>query len=129
MLIFGIIFLIAALLNIDLKILTNPFLGNQEVSQKVLSYISWFYGEYAAVTVTFGLFIIFIIRSGFKRKERGAWISLFIPFTAWFIIVTLNSIVYQANVILVGNSLFYFLLILPLIFTKKIFRKQETMGS
>ena len=85
----------------------------------------WVYGVCFALTVVFGLFIVFIAKNSFKKKEPWAWNCLATCILTWFVIETFFSIYYGVYSI-VWNSVFQLvLLMLPLIFTRKYFKPRQ----
>ena len=86
------------------------------------TFYSWIFGVYAAMGIAWALFIVFVASSPFKRKEKWSWYCLTSCISVWFVIDTLFSISFKVYLNTLNNCIFYVLLMLPLIFTKKHFK-------
>ena len=64
---------------------------------------------------------IFPVNLEFKKKEKWAWYCLLSCVSIWFFIDTFVSLALGFYLNAINNCIFYVLLVLPLLFTKKDF--------
>lgn len=118
---FGIVLMSPAMFNADIKYISSAFWESGVTPVEVKVFYNWVFGVYAAMEISWALFIVLVACYPFNRKEKWSWYCLFSCISVWFVIDTSFSLYYEFYVNAVNNSLFYVLLILPLIFTKKEF--------
>lgn len=87
----------------------------------VKEFQGWIFGASASVWLAFGLVIVFMAIFPFKKKEKWVWNCLISCILVWFLIDTSFSILHGIYTNALNNFIFFVLLILPLIFTKKEF--------
>lgn len=100
----------------------NPvFWADNAVTPQIRAFQQWVYGVLGATMAGWGVFIVFIAREPFRRRERWAWNCLAVGIGLWFVVDTTLSI--AANVIFNAafNSLLLVLIALPLIATRSYF--------
>ena len=102
--------------------LINPVFWEKGVMpENVNAFKTFIYGVLGAAMVGWGILFAFIAYNPFRKKEKWAWNCLMIGFVVWFIFgeyVSIRAGVY-ANV--VGDIVFFGLVMVPLFFTKKYF--------
>lgn len=105
---------------------TTVFFGGDEIASDVALFKQWIYAIVGASAVGFHILMIFISENAFKAKERWGYWAMWYGLLSWFILDTGISIVLNAyhNVILI-NLPALFLIGLPLVMTKKYFRKER----
>jgi hypothetical protein len=100
----------------------NPtFWIEADVTPQIRAFQQWAYGVLGATMAGWGVFILFIAREPFRRRERWAWNCLAFGIGLWFVVDTALSI--AANVIFNAafNSLLLVLVLLPLLATRSYF--------
>jgi type IV secretory pathway VirB6-like protein len=107
--------------------LINPvFWANGAMPNNVYNFKTFIYGVLGASMVGWGMLFAFIVYYPFRQKEKWAWNSLLAGFTLWFVFglyVSFRAGVY-ANI--VGDVVFFVLVMAPLFFTRKdFFHSQE----
>jgi hypothetical protein len=102
--------------------LINPvFWEDGAMPANVYAFKAFIYGVLGASMAGWGMLFAFIIYYPFQQKEKWAWNALLAGFTLWFVFglyVSFRAGVY-ANV--VGDIVFYVLVMVPLFFTRKAF--------
>jgi hypothetical protein len=88
------------------------------VAQKLLI---WLYSVLGATMAGWGVFIWFLLKNAFVKKEKWAWRALAISMMVWFIPDTMISAIYGVYFNVVVNSLLLLIIALPLSFTYKDF--------
>jgi len=126
-LLMGLTFPIIIWFNIELDYINKAFWKDGNMPTDIISFRNWLYGTYCALSVAFGMFIIFIAAVPFKRKEKWAWICLAICFTTWLAIDTIYSLTYEVYSNASNNFILYLILILPLVFTGRYFFIKKTI--
>lgn len=99
----------------------KSFWGAPDVAEQVALFQKWIYGLLGAAFTGWGIFMFFVARGPFKRKERWAWNCFAIGLLVWFILDTWFSYQYGIYSNIVTNVLFLLLLGLPLVYTRKDF--------
>lgn len=117
----GVFFALSSLTDFEFASINSVFWPDTSIPPGVKAFQGWIYGVCFALTVVFGLFIIFIANYSFKKKERWSWNCLLTCILVWFIIETFFSIYYGVYSIVWNNVFQLVLLMLPLIFTRKDF--------
>ena len=102
--------------------LINPvFWKNGAIPHDVNAFKAFIYGVLGAAMVGWGILFAFIVYYPFRQKEMWAWNCLLAGFAIWFpfgLYVSIRGGVY-ANV--VGDIIFFVLVLVPLFFTRKEF--------
>jgi hypothetical protein len=86
------------------------------------SFIYSFSGTYVLL---WGINLLFISRFAFKPENKWAWYCILITSLVWICIMLPFSIYYGVLVNVYGDILFFAMIILPLIFTRKYFFKMK----
>ena len=118
----GVIVACLSFMGIEISYINAAFWENGVVPPAAKGFQVWIYGTYGAMTIVFGLFVVFIAKNSFKKKEKWAWNCLIICFSLWFAIDTFFSVYAKMYTNVLNNFVFFVLLMLPLIFTKKHFK-------
>ena len=101
----------------------NPvFWPSTEVTQEIATFQQWAYGVLGATVAGWGIVVAFVARYPFLKRERWAWNALAVGITLWFIIDTSLSLYFKAVFNAAFNTLVFFLVWIPLLFTRKEFR-------
>jgi len=120
----GFTFPINLFLNIEFEYINKAFWENGKIPQDSIAFWNWIFGTYCALSIVFGIFIIFISANPFRRKEKWAWFCLLVCYSTWFLIDTIYSIGYKVFANASNNLILFLILIIPLIFTRKaLFKK------
>jgi hypothetical protein len=102
--------------------LINPvFWGNEAIPDNANAFKTFIYGVLGAAMVGWGGLLTFIVHYPFRQKKRWAWNCLVTVFPIWFIFglyVSFRGGVYS-NV--VGDIVYFVLVMMPLYFTRKDF--------
>jgi hypothetical protein len=93
------------------------------ITPQILAFQQWVYGVLGATVLGWGIFIVFIVYYPFRIGERWVWNCLAAGVTSWFIIDTAISVYFRVIFNAVFNILLFILVLLPLIFTWRYFRK------
>lgn len=105
--------------------LINPvFWEDGDMPNNVHAFKAFIYGVLGASMAGWGMLFAFIVYYPFRKKEKWAWNALLAGFTLWFVFglyLSLRAGVY-ANV--VGDIIFYIMVMIPLFFTRKEFVRQ-----
>ena len=108
--------------------LINPvFWENGAIPHDANAFKAFIYGVLGAAMVGWGILFAFIVYYPFRQKEMLAWNCLLAGFAIWFpfgLYVSIRGGVY-ANV--VGDIIFFVLVLVPLFFTRKEFH--PTIGG
>ncbi len=114
----------SALINYVFNHQIDPvFWGLAELPESAKRFQAWIYGVLGAVISGWGIFIAFIAHYPFKAKERWAWHCIAAVFVVWFVIDTVVSVYYRVGFNVFINITFLLFVLLPLIFTRKHFRR------
>ena len=97
------------------------FWGASAVGDSVKRFQQWLYGVWGATIAGWGVFVTFIARYAFAKKERWAWHCLLTGLAVWFVLDTGISFVYQVYFNVAFNTAIFILAMLPLVFTHKEF--------
>lgn len=100
-----------------------PFWGSGPLTDAELGYQRWVNGVMGATMIGWGIFLLFIARHPFAKKEPWAWYCILVGVAAWFAVDTGISL-YQgvyANALL--NTALLILVMVPLAFTRGDFRQ------
>lgn len=92
--------------------------ANITVPQKIFI---WLYSVLGATMAGWGVFIWFVLKNAFVRKEKWSWLALAFSMVVWFIPDTMVSAICGAYFNVVINSLLLLIIVLPLSFTYQVF--------
>ncbi len=119
--VFGVILMTPAMFNVEFSYISAAFWEAGVVPEEAREFYNWVFGLFAAMSIAWALFIVLVACYPFKKKEKWSWYCLFICISVWFVIDTIFSLSFGVYANALNNCLFYVLLILPLIFTKREF--------
>ena len=111
------------------ELIDPVFWKNGAMPDNVNTFKKFIYGVLGAAMVGWGILFAFIVHYPFQQKQKWAWNGLATGFAIWFIFgqyVSIRAGVY-ANV--VGDLVFFVLVIAPLFFTRKAFVQSREKGS
>ena len=97
------------------------FWGAQTLSPEASAFRQWVYAVLGATMTGWGIFLLFIARYPFARRERWAWNCVAIGLSVWFVLDTFASLYFKVYFNDVLNTAFLALALLPLIFTRRQF--------
>ncbi len=97
------------------------FWGTNAVGEIARQFQQWIYGVWGATIAGWGIFITYIARYPFHRKERWAWKCLVFGLIVWFVLDTSLSFIYKVYFNVVFNMGLFVLAMLPVVFTRKDF--------
>lgn len=79
----------------------------------------WIYGVWGATIAGWGIFLSYLARYPFKRKERWSWNCLVFGLLVWFVLDTAFSVSHRVYFNAVFNTALLIIAGLPLVFTRK----------
>ncbi len=101
------------------------FWQGTELPENAEKFQGWIYGVLGAVITGWGTLIAFWAHYPFKTRERWAWNGLALATILWYCADTAISAMYGVGFNVVFNTVMFFLLATPLVFTKKHFTKDN----
>ena len=100
----------------------NPvFWGANLLPPGVDEFQGWIYGVLGATMAGWGVFLAFIVRHPFAKREPCAWNALAAGLTLWYITDTAISLIFGVFFNALFNTLIFILAVLPLAFTRRDF--------
>ena len=102
------------------------FWGKTELPESAMNFQGWIYGVLGATIAGWGTMIAFWAYYPFKTREPWAWSGLALATAIWFIADTAISAIYGVTFNMLFNTILLFLLVTPLVFTRKYFVKLKT---
>ncbi len=100
----------------------NPaFWSTNPVGDAAIQFQQWLYGVWGATIAGWGIFVTYLARYPFNKKESWARNCITFGLTAWFILDTLLSFFHKVYFNVAFNAALYILAILPVVFTRKDF--------
>lgn len=81
------------------------------------------YNLLGLLMIIWGMFILFILRNSFLKKEKWAWQSIFYTFVMWFLIDEFFSLYHGVYFNALFNLIFLGVFIIPLLLSRGFFRK------
>jgi len=99
------------------------FWPDNMISENTRLFKSFIYSFSGTYVLLWGINLFFISRFAFKPENKWAWYSILITSLVWICIMFPFSMYYGVIVNAYGDILFFILIILPLIFTRKYFFK------
>ena len=97
------------------------FWGTNAVGDSARQFQQWIYGVWGATIAGWGIFLTYIVRYPFNKKERWAWSCIAYGLLTWFILDTWLSFSYKVYFNVAFNTGLLFLVMLPVMFTRKDF--------
>lgn len=97
------------------------FWGAAAVGDSAKRFQQWIYGGWGATVAGWGIFVTFIARYPFAKKERWAWNCMVLGLITWFVLDTTLSFFYQVYFNVAFNTGLLVLAMLPAVFTRKEF--------
>jgi hypothetical protein len=97
------------------------FWGTNAVSDATKQFQQWIYGVWGATIAGWGVFVTYIARYPFNKKERWAWNCLVLGLLVWFVLDTSLSAFYKVYFNVAFNTVLLILAMLPIVFTRKDF--------
>jgi hypothetical protein len=97
------------------------FWGNGAVDGTARLFQQWVYGILGATIAGWGIFLTFIARYPFAKKEKWAWGCVLAGLSVWYILDTGLSALYKVYFNVAFNTILFVLVLLPLFFTRRDF--------
>ncbi len=97
------------------------FWGTNAVGNAAKQFQQWIYGVWGATIAGWGIFVTYIARYPFNKKERWARNCLVLGLFIWFILDTWLSAFYKVYFNVVFNTILLVLAMVPIVFTQKDF--------
>ena len=96
-----------------------------QYSPEAIHYISFIHGDLGSIIIGWGVTIFLILNGPFLRAEKGGWAMFAWSMAAWFVFGAVHS--YYAGFWhnIVFNLLFLLLYAIPLMATRKYFKKES----
>jgi hypothetical protein len=85
-------------------------------------YQHWIYGVWGATIAGWRIFLAYVIRHPFAKKERWAWECVAVGLVVWYILDTSLSLYYGVFFNVAFNSLLLVAAAVPLMLTRRAFR-------
>jgi len=101
--------------------INKTFWVKENIISATKNFQRWVYGAWGATIAGWGIFIVFIARYAFNKKEKWVWMCMFLGLLIWFLIDTGFSVYFRVYINVILNSIIFLVFILPLIFTKRFF--------
>ncbi len=100
------------------------FFDGEAFAPEVLNFKNWLFGIIGGTIVGFHVLMVMISENSFKQKEPWAYRAMWYGLLSWFVIDTAISLYYGAihNILLI-NMVALLLIGLPLVMTRKYFRR------
>jgi hypothetical protein len=97
------------------------FWNTTAVDDTARRFQQWIYGVWGSTIAGWGIFLTYIARFPFDRKERWSWNCLVFGLLIWFVLDTSISLIHHVRFNVAFNTGLFTLLVLPLVFTRKEF--------
>ena len=97
------------------------FWGADAVGDSAKRFQQWIYGVWGATVAGWGIFLTFLARYPFAKKERWAWNCAVLGLLVWFVLDTTLSLFYQVYFNVAFNAGLLVLAMAPMVFTRKEF--------
>ncbi len=104
------------------QLIDPAFWGGRTSDPAARQFQQWIYGVWGATIAGWGIFVTFIARYPFSRKEKWAWECLGLGLGIWFVLDTTLSIFYKVYFNAVFNTSLLILAGLPIVFTRRDLR-------
>lgn len=104
----------------------NPvFWGVKNVDEHTGDFTRWIYGVLGATMAGWGIFIGFIARYPFRKKEKWASDCLLLVTLIWFLVDTGISLYFKVYFNAIFNTILLVMMFPPLLFTRKYFMQMS----
>ncbi len=100
----------------------DPAFWSGAVDGTARQFQHWLYGVWGSTIAGWGIFLAYIVRHPFAKKESWAWECLAVGLVLWYILDTSLSIYYGVFFNVAFNSLVLAATAVPLMFTRRAFR-------
>jgi hypothetical protein len=97
------------------------FWGTNAVDDIARQFQQWIYGVWGATIAGWGIFLTYMARYPFNKKERWAWSCIAYGLLVWFVLDTWLSFFYKVYFNVAFNTGLLVLVMLPVMFTRKDF--------
>lgn len=97
------------------------FWGRNAVGETAKHFQQWIYGVWGATIAGWGIFVTWVARYPFNKKERWARNCLVLGLLVWFILDTWLSVSYKVYFNAVFNTVLLVLTMLPIVCAQKHF--------
>lgn len=98
------------------------FWGGTPLPSSAFTFQRWIYAVLGATLAGWGVCVAFMAQFPFRWRERWAWNALACAILLWFSVDTVYSLVFQVYFNAAFNSLLLIAALLPLGFTRRLFR-------
>ena len=95
------------------------FWGANPVADEAQAFQKWIYGVWGATVAGWGVFLTFVARFPFGKKEKWAWQCLVVGLLVWFVLDTVISLNYQVYFNAAFNTALLILVAPPIAFTRE----------
>jgi hypothetical protein len=99
----------------------SVFWTNELISEGTKDFKTFIYTFSGVYVLLWGVNLFFIMKYAFKPGNKWAWVSVLTTVLIWFFIMFPFSIIYKVYLNAFTDLLYFVILILPLIFTRKHF--------
>jgi hypothetical protein len=100
----------------------NPvFWGADPLPAGIDQFLGWVYGVLGATIAGWGIFLAFMARYPFRKRERWAWNALLLGLSLWYLTDTAISFYFGVVFNAIFNTVIFILAVLPLFFTRREF--------
>jgi hypothetical protein len=99
------------------------FWSNEIITENTIRFKSFIYSFSGTYVLLWGINLFFISKFAFRPENKWAWYNILITALVWFLIMFPFSLYYGVAVNAIGDSIFFIMILLPLIFTRKEFLK------
>jgi hypothetical protein len=100
----------------------SVFWSNGVPAESIELFQAWIYGVLGATVSGWGVFIVFLARYPFRRRERWARNCIAVGITVWYIADTSISLYFGVTFNAVFNTVLAFLVCAPIMATREEFR-------
>ena len=97
------------------------FWENGQVPDGAARFQAWVYGVLGATIAGWGIFMMFLIRISFSRRNKWAWNCIAASFAVWYVIDSSLSAYFGVFFNVLFNTALLIVVALPLIFTRRHF--------
>ena len=99
------------------------FWGANAVGDTARQFQQWIYGVWGATIAGWGIFVTYMARYPFNKKERWAWNCIVLGLAGWFVLDTWLSFYHKVYFNVAFNMGLFVLAMAPVVFTRKDFKK------
>jgi hypothetical protein len=101
--------------------IANKLFSNANEYQSALELIKFFVKIMSSLMLAWMVIILFVLKNAFIKKQKWSWYAIAISYLVWYLIDTLASAYCGIYFNVAGNTVFFVLVLIPLVFTKKYF--------